>query len=88
MAVDTTYLDGFAVDEQLTSGYLDVTEAHLLLYLLYNGAVSTLQLQVQGVEVRVLSRPQARMADLHLHAAELMIATLGVPLVHAGSLVL
>ena len=88
MAVDATNLDGLTVNEQLPSGYLNVTEAHLLLSLFYNGTIGTLQLQVQGVEVRMLSRPQAWVADLHLHAAELTIAALGVPLVHAGSLML
>ena len=35
----------------------------------------------------MVDAPQARMVDLHLHAVELAIATLGEPLVHARGLV-
>ena len=36
----------------------------------------------------MVDAPQARMVDLHLHAVELAIASLGEPLVHARGLVL
>ena len=88
MTIDTTNLDGFTIDEQLTILDMDVAEAHLLSGVLDGLAIGVFEFQFQGVEVGVLSTPKTRIADLDFHAVELTMATLGEPLVHAGCFVL
>ena len=88
MTINTTNLDGFAIDEQLTILDMDVAEAHLLSGVLDGLAMGVFELQFQGVEAGVLSTPKTRIADLDFHAVELTMATLGVPFVHASCFVL
>ena len=88
MTIDTTNLDGFTIDEQLTILDMDVAETHLLSGVLDGLAIGVFEFQFQGVEVGVLSTPKMRIADLDFHAVELTMATLGVPLVHASCFVL
>ena len=88
MTIDTTNLDGFTIDEQLTILDMNVAEAHLLSGVLDGFAIGVFELQFQGVEVGVLSTPKMRIADLDFHAVELTMATLWVPFVHASCFVL
>ena len=88
VAVDAAYLDGVAVDEQLTVLDADVAKTYLLRHALDGSPVAVLQFQQQRIEIRTLDAPQPWVVDAQLHAVELAIAALGVPFVHARSLVL
>ena len=88
MAVDTTYLDGLTIDKQLSATNVYLAETHLLGDALDGLPFGVFQLHQQGIETGLFSTPQARADDLYLHAVELAVATLGVPFVHAGGLVL
>ena len=88
VAIDTPNLDRLAVDEQLAVLDMDGAKTYLLGHLLNDSTIGVLQLQAEGVEVRVLHTPQLRTGNLHLHAVELAMSSLRKPLVHAGCLVL
>ena len=57
MTVYATNLDGFAINEQLSVMNRDGTETHLLDNLLGDGAITLLQLECEGIEMGMLSRP-------------------------------
>ena len=88
MSVHATNLNRLTIDKQLSVLDIDSAETYLLRHLLNNGTISLLQLQTEGIEVRMLHTPQLRIGHFHLHAVELTVASLRVPFVHACRLVL
>ena len=57
VAVDTANLDGLSVDEQLASLNADGAETNLLADLFDSLAMGVLQLQAEGIEIRVFGVP-------------------------------
>ena len=88
VAVDTTNLDSLVIDKQLPALDADIAETHLLADALDCFAVDSLQLQFQRIKTGALRTPKARVIHFDFHTVELAIATLRVPFVHAGGLVL